>query len=53
MSVKMHVQHTDLVFFKKRSSGAIDIDARARIIQGRVLRGDDQRNPRLQPPPAA
>jgi hypothetical protein len=24
----------------------------ARIIQGRVLRGDDARHPRLQPPPA-
>jgi Reverse transcriptase (RNA-dependent DNA polymerase)/Endonuclease-reverse transcriptase len=52
MSVKMHLRHTDLVFFKKCSSGAIDFDARARIIQGRVLRGDDARHPRLQPPPA-
>jgi hypothetical protein len=53
MPVEMHLQHTDLVFFKKCSSGAIDFDARARIItDGRVLRGDNARHPRLQQPPA-
>jgi ribonucleases P/MRP protein subunit RPP40 len=53
MPVKMHLRHTELVFFKKCSSGAIDFDARARIIAGgRAHRGDDPRHPRLQPPPA-
>jgi hypothetical protein len=52
LPVKLQLQHTDLVFFRKCSSGAIEIDARARITEGRVLRGDGSRHPRLQPPPA-
>jgi hypothetical protein len=51
MPVAMHLQHTDLTFFKRCISGATDFDARARIIEGRTLRGNNSRHPRLQPPP--
>jgi hypothetical protein len=51
MPIDMHLKYTDLLFFKRCSSGAIDFDARARIIQGRTLRGDNAQHPRLQPPP--
>jgi Reverse transcriptase (RNA-dependent DNA polymerase) len=52
MPISMQLRYTDLNFFKKCLSGATDFDARARIIEGRVLRGDDSRHPRLQQPPA-
>jgi hypothetical protein len=51
MPIEMHLQHADLVFFKRCVSGATDFDVRARITEGRVLRGDDPRHPRLQQPP--
>ncbi|CAB3379160.1 Hypothetical predicted protein [Cloeon dipterum] len=52
MPFNMHLRHTDLVFFQRCQSGQTDFDARARIIQGRALRGDNTAHPRLQPPPA-
>jgi hypothetical protein len=52
MPLDMHLKYTDLLFFKKCVGGEIDFDARARITEGRVLRGDSSQHPRLQPPPA-
>jgi hypothetical protein len=49
MPMAMHLQHTDLVFFKRCLSGATDFDAMARITERRPLRGDDPQHPKLQP----
>jgi len=52
MPVAMHLQHTDVTFFKRCISGAIDFDARAQITEGRAHRSDSgSHHPRLQPPP--
>jgi hypothetical protein len=40
---------TDLVFFHRCTTNNTDFDVRARIIEGRVLRGDDIQQTRLQP----
>jgi hypothetical protein len=51
MPMTMHLEYTDLVFFQRCSANATDFDVRARITEGRALRGDDTRHPRLQQPP--
>jgi Reverse transcriptase (RNA-dependent DNA polymerase)/Endonuclease-reverse transcriptase len=50
MPMAMHLQHTDLVFFKRCTAAATDFDVLARLSEGRSMRGDDLRHPRLQPP---
>ncbi|CAB3378979.1 Hypothetical predicted protein [Cloeon dipterum] len=51
MPFPMLLRYNDLIFFKKCECGETDFNARARIIEGRVLRGDSGQHPRLQPPP--
>jgi hypothetical protein len=50
MPINMHLQYADLVFFKRCLSGATDFNVLERITEGRALRGDDPRHPRLQQP---
>jgi hypothetical protein len=51
MPVQMQLRYNDLLFFKKCETGDTDCNARERVIQGRVLRGDSSTHPRLLPPP--
>jgi hypothetical protein len=46
----MHLEYTDLVLLHRCTTNNTDSDVRARITEGRVLRGDDIQHPRLQPP---
>ncbi|XP_065336851.1 uncharacterized protein LOC135937619 [Cloeon dipterum] len=53
MPFPMLLRYNDFIFFKKCECGETDFNARARIIEGRVLRGDSGQHPRLQPPPTS
>ncbi|CAB3374662.1 Hypothetical predicted protein [Cloeon dipterum] len=52
LSVPAQLVYNDLLLFKKSLCGLTDYNAMARIIVGRVHRGDDPQHPRLQQPPA-
>ncbi|CAB3387412.1 Hypothetical predicted protein [Cloeon dipterum] len=52
LSVPAQLVYNDLLLFKKSLCGHTDYNAMARIILGRVHRGDDPQHPRLQQPPA-
>ncbi|CAB3387105.1 Hypothetical predicted protein [Cloeon dipterum] len=52
LSVPAQLVYNDLLLFKKSLCGITDYNAMARIIVGRVHRGDDLQHPRLQQPPA-
>ncbi|CAB3387627.1 Hypothetical predicted protein [Cloeon dipterum] len=48
LSVPAQLVYNDLLLFKKSLCGLTDYNAMARIIVGRVHRGDDPQHPRLQ-----
>ncbi|CAB3388165.1 Hypothetical predicted protein [Cloeon dipterum] len=50
LSVLAQLVYNNLLLFKKSLCGLTDYNAMARIIVGRVHRGDDPQHPRLQQP---